>query len=142
MEKENLKPYHSSVQTQFHLRGNRFKRMTWHVGVLGGLAAIAWIAWSTVSGHSEIFEGGPISSVHRTIERDCRACHANWSILHRLVQLDERVSSIDESTCIACHSQDAHPHVIPGERVLAFESEEFLVPYSHSTEPALSLIHI
>lgn len=141
MSKENLKPFHVSVQTQFHRRGNPFKRWTWYVGVVAGIAAIVWVTWATVSGHSEIYEGGPVSDAHRMIEKDCRACHSEWSVLHRLVKLDEGVSSVNEVGCLHCHQDDAHPHATAGRQVLVAASEDQLRSYSPENEQSCGVCH-
>ncbi len=115
VDRDNLKPFYSSVQTQFHLRGNPLKRTAWYLGLAGSALAFCWLAWSAASGHTQIYQAGPVSSVHSGFEHQCSECHVEWSVLNKLLSFSDRLET--RSTCLRCH--EAVPHAAKDQSVLA-----------------------
>ena len=71
----------------------------------------AYMSWRGVEERPDRFHAdeswisGPLSRAHRSLERDCQACHVDAFV------------AVRDDSCIACHD-DAHDHA-PADRLLA-----------------------
>ena len=101
------------IDSQKHV--NRFRRTTWIIAFVCGLATAVWLTYAALQGEQRIYDGGRVSRAHRMFENDCAKCHTEWSVLERLTSLNDSVASVAEEKCVACH--DGAPHfVLAGQK--------------------------
>jgi hypothetical protein len=72
------------------------------------MACTAWLASASLRGHQEIYQPGPLSTVHQMLSNDCSQCHNKWAALGRLTSLSDSVRSVPNKKCETCHSGTAH----------------------------------
>lgn len=57
------------------------------------------------------WESGPLSLAHQSLEKNCQACHVN------------KFESVQDTSCLACHKDDAHDHA-PMKRLINARGEK------------------
>lgn len=75
------------------------------VVVLGGL----WAAFAAVRPRDELYQPGPVATVHKVVSQDCAKCHDTWK-------------STPDKKCMDCHASPDHnpsavatlKHAVPG----------------------------
>lgn len=96
------------VEIDFHRRGNRFRRVTWLIGLAAAVACLGWIVWAASRDQQTIYAAGPVAKPHKFIEHDCQKCHTTWSLGQRLIAWDETIRSVENESCEACHKGPEH----------------------------------
>jgi predicted CXXCH cytochrome family protein len=90
----------------------------WSFAMLALIAFLAWpiYTWSTYQGVKErpdgfhadtMWESGKLSLAHKSLEKDCQACHV------------EPFVAVRDNTCTNCHKDDAHDHANPARLLTA-----------------------
>ncbi|WP_293883164.1 cytochrome c3 family protein [Sphingomonas sp.] len=103
------------------LPGKRTGAWTFFILIL--LACLAWPVYSWATWHDaktrpagfhadQMWSSGPLSQAHRSLEKNCQACH------------DKAFVSVEDNKCVACHT-GIHDHADPKRQINAMAAPNF-----------------
>lgn len=88
-------------------RPRTFRRMSkWICWAVFGGGFLA-IGWSLLPGQQQLYQAGPLATVHAMYKNDCQACHTE-SFQTALRILDPQARSVPDAACEKCHAGHIH----------------------------------